>query len=280
MAVSAADFGYIRALLRHESANTLSEGKEYLVESRLAPLARDEGLASVGELVVRLRAGAPRLRRDVLEAMMTNETYFFRDVHPFEVLRGEILPAMLQTGCGRPLSIWSAATSTGQEAISLALLLREHFARVPATILATDLSTKALDRARTGRFSQIEVNRGLPASLLVKYFERSGREWRVNDEILVMIDFRQINLATPVSGVGPMDVILLRNMLIYLDDAGRGAVLTELARILRPGGYLFLGAAETTYGLSVSYERVQVGRSICFRRSPYPSARVAEDSVR
>jgi chemotaxis protein methyltransferase CheR len=279
MGVSATDFRYVCALVNRDSANTLGEGKEYLVETRLAPLAREEGLASVSDLVVRLRAGAPRLRRDVLEAMVTNETFFFRDVHPFEALRREILPAMVEKSSGRPVSIWSAATSTGQEAFSLALLMREHFPDVPVTILATDLSMKVIVRARTGRFSQIEVNRGLPASLLVKYFERSGREWRVNDAIRGMIEFRQKNLATSMREIAPMDVILLRNMLIYLDAAGRTAVLTELAKVLRPGGYLFLGAAEAASCLSALYERVQVGRSVCFRLSRRPGVLSMKGSV-
>lgn len=279
MTVSAEDFNYVCGVVRDGSANALGDGKEYLVDTRLLPLARREGLSSVTDLVTRLRAGEPKLRRDVIEALMTNETYFFRDVHPFAALRDEILPSMLQTGRGRRLAIWSAATSTGQEAFSLALLLREHFAAAPVSILATDLSSKALDQARAGRFSQFEVNRGLPAALLVKHFDRHGREWWLHDDIRRMVAFREVNLALPVSGIGPMDVILLRNLLIYLDAPGRIAILARLGRILRPGGYLLLGAAETTYGLSLPYERVQIGQSVCFRLPGADASGPTERSV-
>jgi chemotaxis protein methyltransferase CheR len=199
--------------------------------------------------------------------MVTNETFFFRDVHPFAALRDEIIPSLLRANGGRRLSMWSAATSTGQEAFSLALLLREHFPDIRASILATDLSSRVLARAKTGRFSQLEVNRGLPAALLVRHFDRYGREWELHDDVRRLVRFRQINLAKSVAGVQQMDVIMLRNLLCYFDTAGRTAVLDRLAKILRPDGYLFLGAAETTYGLPVPYDRIEVGRSTCYRRS-------------
>jgi chemotaxis protein methyltransferase CheR len=235
------------------------------VENRLASVAKQEGCASVTDLVARLRGGSPQLRQQVIEAMVTNETSFFRDVHPFEALRSQLFPALIRSNGTRPLSVWSAAASTGQEAFSLAMLFREHFPGAPVTILATDLSSKVLDRARTGRFSQLEVNRGLPAHMLARHFNRRGLEWELHDDIRRMVSFRQVNLARPVTGVGRMDVIMLRNLLIYFDTAAKKAVLTQMSKILRPDGYLFLGSAENTNGLAVSYERVQVGPSACYR---------------
>lgn len=267
MTVSTVDFQYVRRLVAQESALTLSDGKEYLVQSRLAPVAQRQGLASVTELIERLRVGAPELRRQVVEALAIHETLFFRDVHPFEALRREVIPAILRANGGRGLSMWSAGTSTGQEAYSMALLLREHFPQVTgATILGTDISRQALARAKTATFSQLEVNRGLPAALLVKHFAQHGREWQLRDDVRQMVEFRQLNLARPLAGIPPMDVVFLRNVLIYFDADAKRAVLERVSRILLPGGHLFLGGADTVSGLEGSYERIQSGRSISFRR--------------
>jgi chemotaxis protein methyltransferase CheR len=263
--VSPADFQFVRQLVRDDSALALPDGKEYLVESRLASLAEREGLGSVAELVERVRTGAPALRQHVVEALATHESLFFRDVHPFDALRQVIIPAALQAGGGRRLTLWSAAAAAGQEAYSLALMMREHFPKVQVTILATDLSHEVLGRAEAGRFSQLEVNRGLPAAMLIKHFVRDGREWLLHDDVRRMVTFRQLNLAMPLSRIPPMDVVFLRNLLIYFDSQAKETLLNRVSDVLRPGGYLFLGAAETTYGLDNSYERVQVGRSICYR---------------
>lgn len=265
MAVSDTDFQFVRQLVRDDSALALADGKEYLVESRLASVAEREGFVSVAELVQRVRAGAPGLRQQIVEALATHESLFFRDLHPFEALRQVIIPAALQASAGRRLTLWSAAAAAGQEAYSLALMMREHFPRAQVTILATDLSREVLDRAESGRFSQLEVNRGLPAALLIKHFVRDGREWQLHDDVRRMVTFRQLNLAGPLSRIPPMDVVFLRNLLIYFDTQAKEALLNSVSTILRPDGYLFLGAAETTYGLDNSYERVQVGRSICYR---------------
>ena len=262
MTTPAQDFEFVRRLVRDRSALALDEGKDYLVEARLAPIVRREGLGSLAELTGALRTGNVRLSDDVVDAMMTNETSFFRDVHPFEALRDHVLP---QRG-SRQLSIWSAATATGQEAYSIALTVMEQCgpaARV--TILASDLSRQALDRARTGTFSQLEVNRGLPAQLLVKYFRRDGRDWQLDERVRRLVTFGQVNLARDLHGVPPMDVVFLRNVLIYFDGPTKVAVLDNISRVLRPGGYLFLGSAETTYGINGSYERVQLGRATCYR---------------
>jgi chemotaxis protein methyltransferase CheR len=265
--VAASDFEYVRRIVADDSALALSDGKEYLVRTRLEPVAKREGLGSVSELIDRVRDGAPELRRQLVEALVTHETMFFRDVHPFDALRQEVIPALSRANSGRSLSLWSAATSTGQEAYSIAMLIREHFPSMTSpTILATDISDQVLARAMKARFSPLEVGRGLPVSLLLKHFDQHGREWHLHDDVRNMVTFHQVNLARPLSGVPSMDVVFLRNVLIYFDASAKVALLEQVSRILRPGGYLFLGGAESICGLEASYQRVQVGRSICYRR--------------
>lgn len=265
MSVSPADFQFVRHLVRDQSAIALDDGKEYLVRARLGPLVTREGLGSVGELVDRLRAGAPALRDDVVEAITTNETSFFRDAHAFDALRQSLVPELLK-GSSSGLRMWSAAASTGQEAYSLAILLQEHFPNAAdVSILATDLSREVLRKAASGRFSQLEVNRGLPARLLVRYFSRQGLEWEVAERVRRMVTFRQLNLARPLPALPRMDLVLLRNVLIYFDPPTKAAVLRHVAHVVRPGGYLFLGSAETTYGLDPQWERVELGRSVFYR---------------
>ena len=265
--VSLADFDYVRRLVYEHSSISLDDSKEYLVEARLAPIARREGLPSVTALVRRLRDGGTRLRDDVVEAVATNETTFFRDVHPFDALRDVVIPEVLAANGGRGLALWSAAASTGQEAYSLAMLVRDHFPHVPnVTILGTDFAADVLARARIGTFTQLEVGRGLPARLLVKHFVRHGREWQVSDEIQRMVTFRQQNLARPLDGVPSMDIVFLRNVLIYFDALTKAHVLQRVAKVLRPGGYLFLGGSETTYGIDDSFERVHPApKTVCYR---------------
>ncbi len=264
-ALSGADFEFVRRMVREDSAISLDDGKDYLVQARLAPVAAREGLASVSDLVGRLRTGRPGLRDDVVEAMTTNETSFFRDVAPFDALRDHILPTLAATE-RRPLALWSAAAATGQEAYSLAMLVRERLpTAVDPTILATDLSRDVLERARAGRYNQLEVNRGLPARMLVKYFERDGTAWQLKEAIRRLVTFRQLNLARPWPLLPAMDVVLLRNVLIYFDVPAKRTVLAQVARVLRPGGYLFLGSAETTFGLDTRYERLEVAGAVCYR---------------
>ncbi len=267
MAVSCADYEFVRKLVHDRSSIALGVGKEYLVEARLAPVAQREGLDSVSDLVQAVRVGGPRLREAVVEAMATNETSFFRDIHPFDALRDTVIPAVLAANGGLRLSMWSAAASTGQEAYSMALVICEHFRNVPnVMILATDLAGDVIARAKTGRYSQLEVNRGLPAAMLVKHFERDGRYWQLKPAVRDMVSFAQLNLSRPLRKVPLMDVVFLRNVLIYFDTPMKAAVLAEVARVLRPGGYLFLGASETTLGIDDSYERVPVGHTTsCYR---------------
>ena len=265
MALRADDFDYVRRLVLEHSALALGEGKSYLVEARLARLAEREGLASVTELIARLRSAPGALTDDVVEAMTTNETSFFRDVHPFDALRDEVLPHALQHSAGRPLRIWSAACSTGQEAYSVAMLVVDHFPGADVSILATDLSRDVLARAQNGTFSQLEVNRGLPVPLLVKHFERAGAGWQIRPELRRLVEFRQLNLSRPWPALPTMDIVLLRNVLIYFDTDAKRAVLAQVSRVLAPDGVLLLGGAETTYGLDDGWERVQLGRTSVYR---------------
>ena len=257
------DFDVIRRLLLERSAIVLEAGKQYLVETRLAPLVRQLNLESIGELIAQLRSqpAGNGLCRQVVEAMVTTETSFFRDHHPFEALRKVVIPDLIgRRRAERRLHIWCAACSSGQEPYSLALLFREHFPELEGwkiSLLASDLSQEVLARAREGRFNQIEVNRGLPAALLVKYFEQHGTDWQLKPALRGMVDFQEINLARPWPALPRMDLVLIRNVMIYFDVETKKAILDRLTRLLRPDGYLLLGGAETTFNLDDSYRRVE-----------------------
>ncbi len=272
MSVTAADFAYVRRLVADESALALSEDKEYLVHTRLTPVAEREGLQSVAELIAAVRAGQPELRRQLVEALFTHETLFFRDGHPFTALRDVVLPERLRSHGGRRLAVWSAATSTGQEAYSLAMLLREsRFDPAELTLLATDLSAGALTRARAGQYSELEVRRGVPRELLRRYFQHRGRGWSIGDDVRAMIRFEQLNLARPFRRRVPaMDVVLLRNVLIYFEASARAALVREVAQVLAPGGYLLLGGAETLAPHDGLFEPIRIGRTTLFRRTGEP----------
>ncbi|MEO6204377.1 MAG: protein-glutamate O-methyltransferase CheR [Mycobacteriales bacterium] len=272
MSLPTTDFELVRRLVAEDSGLALGEGKAYLVEARLAPIAEREGCDSVSALIGRLRLDPGRLRADVAEAMTTNETSFFRDVHPFDALRDTVIPDILRTTGGQ-ISFWSAAASTGQEAYSLAMLMTDHFPVATTTILATDLSRDVLARARSGCFSQLEVNRGLPAPLLVRHFARDGSGWKVSEDIRRRVQFRELNLVRPWPPLPRMDVILLRNILIYLDAPAKRTILTQAERVLAPNGVLFLGGAETTYGLDDTWTRVQVGRTAFYRPANHDEGR-------
>lgn len=263
MSLSSRDYDFVRLLAAQESALELGDKKGYLVEARLAPIAEREGCRSVSELVTRLRSGPTALRDDVVQCLTTNETSFFRDVHPFDALRDVLLPAAIARR-GRA-AVWSAASSTGQEAYSVAMIAASSFPSATVSILGTDLSRDVVARAARGEFSQLEVNRGLPAAMLVRHFERVGTAWRIRDDLRRNVRFRHLNLARPWPVLPPMDVVLLRNVLIYFDMAARRAALAQVARVLAPGGVLFLGGAETTYGVAEGWERTYVGRTLFYR---------------
>jgi chemotaxis protein methyltransferase CheR len=270
--VTTVDFDYICTLVRSRSAIVLEPGKEYLVQARLLPLARKQGLDDISALVERLKRGDAALTTEVVEAMTTNETSFFRDVHPFELLRTEVVPDLLtKRAATRRLHIWSAAASTGQEAYTIAMTLREHFPQLVGwnvSILGTDLSREVLEKAREGRYAQIEVNRGLPAPMLVKYFDRAGPAWRVKPELRALVEFKQLNLMGQWPVMPSMDIVFLRNVLIYFDADTKRDILTRVQRVIAPDGYLFLGAAETTLQFEGMFERVAGARGNCYRVIP------------
>jgi chemotaxis protein methyltransferase CheR len=256
------DFALVAKVLRERCALVLEPGKEYLVECRLAPVARRHGLATVAEFIQRLRGvGVNGLVTEVVEAMVTTETSFFRDVLPFEALRRVVLPELIRARqTERRLQIWCAAAASGQEPYTVALMLREYFPELAGwqlTLVATDISEEMLRRSREGRYSQVEVNRGLPITLLLKYFRQDGAHWQMRDDVRAMIDFRQLNLARPWPPLPPLDLVLLRNVMIYFDVDTKKAILRRVAQVLRPDGYLVLGGAETTFNLDDSYRRVE-----------------------
>jgi chemotaxis protein methyltransferase CheR len=270
MAITSADFTYIADLVRRGSAIVLEPGKEYLVESRLLPVAREAGTDTIAGLVQQLRREpGDGLRDQVVEAMTTNETSFFRDVHPFTALADTVLPEVVETRrAHRRIDVWCAAASSGQEPYSVAMLLDELLGAESGwklRVLASDLSQRMLDRTGLGVYSQLEVNRGLPVQRLLRHFERQGHQWRAKENLRSMIRTQALNLDGPWPTMPSMDVVLLRNVLIYFDVPTKKRVLAKVRQVLRPDGYLFLGGAETTLGLDDSYERVQVGRAPAYR---------------
>ena len=253
------DYEYLRKLLKERSGLDLSSDKQYLVESRLIPLARRIGLPGISDLVQKMKAGsAEALTADVVEAMTTNETFFFRDKIPFDHLRETMLPALLQARAGRrPLRIWCAASSTGQEPYSIAMCLKEFGAALSGwriEILATDLSQGVLEKSKSGLFSQFEVQRGLPIQLLVKYFTQVGELWQVNADIRAMVQHRQLNLLQDFAHLGTFDVIFCRNVLIYFDQDTKTGIFERLAKMVEPDGFMVLGAAESVVGISDAFK--------------------------
>ena len=255
------DYDFLRECLKERSGLVLSADKQYLVESRLLPVVRRAGLGSLGELVAALKRGnADALMTTVVEAMMTNESFFFRDKTPFENFRSTVLPALTAARrSSRTIRIWCAAASTGQEPYSLAMSLKEMQRTVAGwriDVIATDLSNDVLERARQGIYSQFEVQRGLPIQLLIKYFTRVGDMWQIAPDIRSMVEYRQLNLLSGFSHLGMFDLIFCRNVLIYFDQETRISLLNRLARVIASDGYLVLGAAETVVGLTDSFKVV------------------------
>ena len=236
----------------------LDDNKHYLFQSRLAPIVKQLCLGSVNDLCDFLNANKDEsVGQQVVEAMTTNETYFFRDPTQYEAIRNVLLPRLREERrATKNLRFWSAAASTGQEAYSLAmLLLEEGFGDWNAQILGTDFSSKVLERARTGTYQQIEVNRGLPASLLVKYFSRSCMEWSLSDRVRKMAQFETIDLRKSMRTLGPFDLVFCRNVMIYFDNETKRNIMKEIHGTLFRGGWLFLGGAETAFGLDEWFER-------------------------
>jgi chemotaxis protein methyltransferase CheR len=257
--VTPQDFDYLRKLLRERSGLVLSAEKQYLAESRLVPVARRHNIATLADLVGKLKtAEQSPLATDVIEAMTTNETFFFRDRLPFDHFRDTVLPALITARAReKRIRIWCTAASTGQEPYSLAMILREFGARlagVRVDIVATDISAEVLARAKSGIYSQFEVQRGLPIQLLVKFFAQVGESWQIAPEIRAMVQFRPLNLLKDFSALGTFDMIFCRNVLIYFDQETKIGVLNRMARQLPADGYLALGAAETVVGLTDAFK--------------------------
>jgi chemotaxis protein methyltransferase CheR len=278
--VTPLDYEFLRKLLKERSGLDLSADKQYLLESRLIPLARKAGVPGLPELVQKLRGGAEPMIADVVEAMTTNETFFFRDKVPFDHFKGTIMPAMLQARAGRrSLRIWCAASSTGQEPYSIAMCLKELGAALTGwrvEIIATDLSQGVLEKSRAGLFSQFEVQRGLPIQLLVKHFTQTGELWQLNADIRAMVQFRQLNLLQDFSNLGVFDIIFCRNVLIYFDQNTKTNVFGRLAKVIEPDGFLMLGAAETVVGLTEAFKPYSDRRGLY---SPN-SARAAQPALK
>ena len=258
--LSETEFAYFSRFLKENSEIVLAIDKEYLVDTRLSPIQKKLGLASLSDLICKLRHepfGA--LHNEVIEAMTTNETYFFRDVKPFEALRNEVLPELIKArSAKRSLSIWSAACSSGQEAYSIQMILKDSFPNLVnwnTRLLCTDLSQEMVGRTLQGRFTQLEVNRGLPAQMLVKHFQKVENDWQVKQDLKVGIEAKVMNLAKPWPPLPTMDVVFLRNVLIYFDLEAKSQILSRVAKVLAPDGILFLGGSETTLNISNDYER-------------------------
>ena len=264
------DFIFIRDFLLKRSAITLDLEKSYLVETRLQPLAKSEGLTSVHDLVQKMqKTPINGLHQRVVEAMTTHETSFFRDINPFNAFRNTILPELIQArSVTRSLRIWCMACSTGQEPYSLAMSIREYFPQIQSwniSILATDLSTQVLKKASDGCYSQHEINRGLPAPFLLKYFQRNGINWQVSDAIRKMVVFQQMNLIETWPLTQLMDVIFLRNVLIYFDIPTKKQILANTRSVMRPDGYLFLGGSENALMLDDNFQRREVDQTSVYR---------------
>jgi chemotaxis protein methyltransferase CheR len=279
--VTPQDYDYLRKLLRQRSGLVLSAEKQYLAESRLLPVARRHRLNGLGELVGKLKsAAAAALTIEVVEAMTTNESFFFRDKLPFEHFREIILPTLLAARAReRRIRIWCTAAATGQEPYSLAMSLKElgtALAGWRIEILATDLSTVVLEKAKSGIYSQFEVQRGLPIQMLVKYFTQVGEAWQIAPELRGMVHFRPINLLNDFSALGSFDLVFCRNVLIYFDQDTKIDVLNRIARQVPGDGFLVLGAAETVIGLTEAFKPVADKRGLY---APNAAKRLAPDNL-
>jgi chemotaxis protein methyltransferase CheR len=274
--VTPTEYEYLRKFLKDNSGLDLSADKQYLIESRLLPLARKAGLSGISELVQKLQGGSRQLITNVIEAMTTNETFFFRDKVPFDHFRDHIMPEIIKARAGRrSVRIWCAAGSTGQEPYSLAMCLKEMGAALTGwrvEIIATDLSQEVLEKAKAGIYSQFEVQRGLPIQMLMKYFKQTGETWQINPELRAMIQHRQLNLLHDFGQLGTFDVIFCRNVLIYFDQDTKVNIFNRLARQIEPDGFMVLGAAETVVGLTDTFRPIPEKRGLYKPNDPRTAA--------
>lgn len=273
MKISQQQFEYVSTLAKNTSAQIIAPNKAYLIENRLGPIAREHGFDSIAALIDHLRAQSDHsvIHDSVIEALTTNETYFFRDFHPFEALEKSVIPRFLETKKDRKeLRVWSAACSTGQEAYSFAMLLREKFpalANWKIKIIGTDLNNRVLEQARSGTYSQLEVNRGLPVAYLAKYFSHNGTDWEISPKIRDMVEFSQLNLTSVWNDLPVFDIVLLRNVLIYFDVATKRNILKSVRQHMYEGSILFLGAAETTISIDPNWEIENSGRTVYYKKT-------------
>lgn len=261
-----ADFELYKNLLKEKSGLTLTPDKAYLLDSRLTPVSRKWNFTTLEQMTASLRGvQKPDIVKDIVEAMTTNETSFYRDTKPFDQFRDVILPHFLKTRTNKNIRIWCAASSTGQEPYSLAMLLKEQAAKLAGwnfEIIATDISTEVLELAKKGEYSQFEVQRGLPIQMLMKYFEQKGDRWVLKPDIRSMVQYKYFNLLTPMTSMGKFDIIFCRNVLIYFDRETKASVLQNMAALLPPDGFLMLGGAETVLGITEAFKPLENSRGI------------------
>lgn len=267
---TAADF--VRALVYDRAAIVLGEDKDYLLEARLLPVARGHGLEGLEGLVAQLRKPGQRgLIEEVIEALTTNETYFFRDQHPFETLRDSVLPRLIEARAStRRLRIWCGAASTGQEPYSIAMTLLDVLpdaSQWNVEFIATDINHTVLEKARAGAYKQHEVDRGLPPGLLFKHFDRVGTQWVVKPHVRALVDYKLMNLAEGWPLHGRFDMIFMRNVLIYFDVETKKRILNRCRRLLSQDGVLFLGGSESVVNLDDDYQAVREGQSVFYQKA-------------
>ena len=278
--MSPAEYDYLRQFLKSRSGLVLSNEKQYLIESRLLPVARKAGLQSIAALVAKLKE--PRetvLAEAVVEAMTTNESFFYRDKTPFEHFTQMMMPELLKARAStKKIRIWCAAASTGQEPYTLAMCLKEMESKVAGwriEILGTDISNEVLDRAKAGTYTQFEVQRGLPIQLLLKYFTQQGESWTISPQLRSMVQWKKFNLLDSFAGFGQFDIVFCRNVLIYFDQTTKVDILGRIAKTMAPDGYLVLGAAETVVGLTDAFKPAPDRRGLYV-----PAAAIAQPAPR
>jgi chemotaxis protein methyltransferase CheR len=265
------DFQYIARLVKEDAGITLGEGKEYLVQSRVEPVAKSLGFVDISSFVIHLQKSSDKIRRrQVVESLTTHETSFFRDIEPFEALKTKIIPQLIEKlRPKKELTIWCGAASSGQEPYSLCMLIRETFPELSSWRIkfkATDVSAAILAKAKSGIFNQIEINRGLPVRYLPKYFEKNNQDWIIRPDIREMVEYSELNLLHPFTTIPPCDLVMLRNVLIYFDIETKRQILNRVHSILKPEGYLFLGTAETTLNLCDNFNRISFEKTSCYQK--------------
>ncbi|MEO1618845.1 MAG: CheR family methyltransferase [Planctomycetota bacterium] len=270
MPLASADIDFLRDLVAHHSGNVIAPRQVYMLEQRLTPVAGTHGLEDVSSLVAELRrSSSKKLSTEVAEAVTVNETSFYRDAHVFDSLANHVIPKLIESRAAeKTIRIWSAACSSGQEPYTIAMVLRDRFPQLEnwkIKITATDLSEEMLKKSRSGLYSQLEVNRGLPVKQLVRFFDRKGNQWQAKPELRNIIECQRLNLTQSWSLLGTFDVVFIRNVLIYFDQKTKSDILQRVHRLLRPDGFLFIGSAETMIGLGAPYQRETLDATVCYR---------------